>query len=354
MRVAICHPQVPFTLGGAEAHVRRLDRALKEAGHEADIVSVPFTWHPPSQLVHQLVTWRTLDLTEFAGWRIDMVIALKFPAYLVRHPNKVVWLIHQHRTAYELWDHPLGSDLRLSMRHQGEDGLVARRMVHHADRLALGEASRLFTSSENVLRRLERSVALSGEVLHHRSALTETLLDRAPGSLGDYVLFPSRLERLKRQDLAIEAMRHVQSDLRLVLVGRGADADRLRAMIGDLRLSSRVDLLENVSDEALARLYLGALAVYYGPFDEDYGYVTLEGMAAGRLVIVPSDSGGPLELVRDEENGVVVEPRPDAIAEAFDRAFEDRALVADLGGTAREFIRAKIPTWPAVVRRLLD
>ncbi|HXF71751.1 MAG TPA: glycosyltransferase, partial [Actinomycetota bacterium] len=109
-----------------------------------------------------------------------------------------------------------------------------------------------------------------------------------------------------------------------------------------------------VPDERLARLYLGALAVYYGPYDEDYGYVTLEGFAARRPVVTLTDSGGPLEFVADGETGLVVPPEPRAIAEAFDRLHADRALARRMGEAGRERLLATVPPWPEVVARLLD
>src|SRR6266513_3016769 len=149
MRIAVCHPQAPFMAGAAEVHVRGLVAALREAGHEAETVTMPFKWYPPSELVHQMGGWRSVDLSESNGEPIDLVVALKFPAYLVRHPNKVVWLIHQHRTAYELWDHPVFADLS-----REPDGAHVRAMIHRADRAALAEARRLFTNSDNVRGRL--------------------------------------------------------------------------------------------------------------------------------------------------------------------------------------------------------
>ena len=87
----------------------------------------------------------------------------------------------------------------------------------------------------------------------------------------------------------------------------------------------------DVTDARLFQLYEEALAVYYGPFDEDYGYVTLEGFAADRPVVTLADSGGPLEFVADGETGLVAPPEPKAIADAFDRLFVDR----DLAGATR-------------------
>ncbi|HTG48134.1 MAG TPA: glycosyltransferase family 4 protein [Actinomycetota bacterium] len=348
MRIAVCHPQPPFMRGGAESHAEALVAALREAGHTAELVTMPFKWYPPDELVHQMGMWRSVDLTESNGEPIDMVIALKFPAYLVRHPNKVVWLIHQHRTAYELWSHPKFGDIS-----RYPDGPAVRELIISADRLALREARRLFTNSENVNGRLERSIGLRGEVLSHRSGLADRLLAGEPRPPGDYLLYPSRFDKLKRQSLAIEAMAAVGSDVRLILVGSGAERDRLAKQIADAGLGGRVEMREAIPDEELIDLYLGALGVYFGPYDEDYGYIAIEGMAAGRAVIVTEDAGGPLEFVRPEETGLVVAPEPAAIAEAFDRLAGDRTAAAAFGAAGRE-AAGRLPDWAGVVRRLVD
>ena len=209
MRIAVCHPQVPFIRGGAETHTESVVRALRAEGHDAEIVAIPWKWYPPPQIVHSLALWRSLDLSESNGLPIDAVIALKFPAYLVQHERKIVWLIHQHRSAYELWDHPRFADLSLQ-----EDGPAVRDMVWQADRVALGEAKRIFTNSRNVQDRLWGSMRLSSDVLYHPSPPTLALLGEEPGPYGDYVFVPGRLEALKRQHLPIEAMRHTKSDVR--------------------------------------------------------------------------------------------------------------------------------------------
>ncbi|HWC72274.1 MAG TPA: glycosyltransferase family 4 protein [Actinomycetota bacterium] len=349
MRVAVLHPQTAFVRGGAETHAEALVRALREAGHEADLVQIAGKWYPPSQLAHQMAVWRSFDITESNGLVVDAVIALKFPAYLAQHERKIVWLIHQHRTAYELWDHPVYADLK-----RQDDGPKVRDMVWEADRVALGEAKRVFTNAENVRERLWSSLRIPAEPLYHPSRMAEQLLDAPKGPLGEFLLFPSRMESLKRQSLAIEAMRHVTSDVRLVLVGRGPDEPRLREQVERLGLSDRVVFEIGVGDDRLLELYREALGVYFGPFDEDYGYVTIEGFAASRPVITLTDSGGPLEFVRDDETGLVRPPEPMAIAEAFDRLWNDRAGAERMGGAGHELVRATVPSWPDIVARLLD
>lgn len=349
MRIAVCHPQTAFVRGGAETHTETLVRALKAAGHEAELVAVAGKWYPATELVHQMAVWRALDLSESNGLKIDAVVALKFPAYLVPHERKIVWLIHQHRSAYELWDHPEFADLS-----KQDEGRAVRDMVWRSDRIALGEAKRIFTNSRNVQDRLWSSTRLPSEVLYHPSPITEALLACEPGAYGDSILFPSRLEALKRQSLVVEAMRNVRTGVRLVLVGSGPDEPAIREQIRKLGLESKISLQVGLPDEPLNELFLGALGVYFGPFDEDYGYVTLEGMAAHRPVVTLSDSGGPLEFVTDGETGLVTPPEPKAIADAFDRLYGDRALAKRLGTAGHEKLRATVPGWPEVIARLLD
>jgi glycosyltransferase involved in cell wall biosynthesis len=313
------------------------------------MVTVAGKWYPATELVHQMAVWRSLDIAESNGLPIDAVVALKFPAYLVPHERKIVWLIHQHRSAYELWDHPEFADLS-----RQEEGPIVRDMIHQSDRISLSEAKRVFTNSENVRNRLWSSIRVPSEVLYHHSPISQALLAMEPGPFGDAIVFPSRLEALKRQSLAVEAMRHVRTGVRLVLVGSGPDEPAIREKIRTLRLEDRVSLQVGLPDEALHRLYLGALGVYYGPFDEDYGYVTLEGFAASRPVVTLADSGGPLEFVTDGQTGLVAPPHPRAIAEAFDRLHADRTLATRMGAAGREKLRATVPAWPEVVARLLD
>jgi len=349
VRILVCHPQPPFLSGGAETHANGLVRALRAEGHEAEIASIPFRWAPPSELVHQMAMWRSLDIALANGVDIDLVVAMKFPAYLVRHPRKIIWLIHQQRTAYELWDHPEFGDIS-----KAADGAAIRDLVVSSDRLAFGEAERIFTNSETVKGRLERSLGIPGEVLYHRSDLTEQLLQEPPGSgTGGHILFPSRFDPLKRQALAVDAMRHVRSDVRLILVGSGVELPSIRKRIDEAGLGERIEIRVGIPDDELIALYRDALAVYFGPFDEDYGYVTIEGMAAGRPVIVTTDAGGPLEFARDDETGVVVSPEPAAIAEAFDAIAADRDRAERLGAAGRIFVQGKMPDWPSIVRRLL-
>src|SRR5438477_12821126 len=161
MKIAVCRPQVPFSRGGAEIFTDELVRQLRDRGHEAEIVSVPFKWYPGQRVLTQAFVWRLLDLTEADGRPIDLVVATKFPSYCIRHPNKVVWLLHQFRQAYELDRTELGQ-----FSETAEDR-ATRRAVQRVDRVALGEAKRVFATSRNVAERLERSTGVAADVMRH-------------------------------------------------------------------------------------------------------------------------------------------------------------------------------------------
>jgi glycosyltransferase involved in cell wall biosynthesis len=91
--------------------------------------------------------------------------------------------------------------------------------------------------------------------------------------------------------------------------------------------------------------------VVFPPYDEDYGFVTVEAFAAAKPVITCTDSGGPTELVQPRVSGLVVEPTPAALAHAMREVIDSRDL-AERMGTAGRKVALQL-AWPATVERLL-
>ena len=90
------------------------------------------------------------------------------------------------------------------------------------------------------------------------------------------------------------------------------------------------------------------------PFDEDYGYVTLEGMLSGKPVVVASDSGGATEFIEHEREGLIVEPEPRAIAESLDSLYADRERARAMGARGQETLKAMNLSWEHVVESLIN
>jgi glycosyltransferase involved in cell wall biosynthesis len=340
VRVAVCQPQVPFERGGTEVLTEALVAELRQSGHETDLVTVPFKWYPGARVLSQALLWRLLDLEEANGRPIDRVIATKFPSYAVRHPNKVVWLFHQFRQAYDLHGTELGQF--------GDDpaGRATRRKIQGLDQATLGEARQLFAISQNVADRLQSSTGLQAEVLYP----PPQQLDFRCEEYGDFVLSVGRLDRAKRVDLLLEAAA-TGDGLRLVVAGDGPDRERLESLAREFGLDGRVTFTGRVDNDELADLYARCLAVYYAPVDEDYGLVPYEALMSEKPVVTTRDAGGPLEIVVDGETGRVCEPTPAAVAEACLWLRSHPSETRELGVVGRE--RAERVTWDRVIERLL-
>lgn len=342
--ILVLESQVPFVHGGAEILVRQLTAALREHGHDAEIVSLPFRDDPHDEILAGAAAWRQIDVSRAGKRSVDLVIATKFPTYCARHPRKVLWLTHQHRAAYELCGTPY-SDFQHTERDIG-----IRKHLVRIDTTTIGECSSRFTIAHTVSARLQKYNGLHAEPLYHPPKLARRL---TPGAYGSYALTVTRLERIKRVELAIESFLHVgDPSLRLLIAGDGSARTQLTALIERLSLQDRVSLLGRVDDDRLVELYANALAVLFAPFDEDYGYVTLEAFLAHKPVITARDSGGTLEFVVNGENGVVCEPTPEAIGAAVTGLSRERRRAASLGDSGYE--RARAITWEGVVDRLVS
>jgi glycosyltransferase involved in cell wall biosynthesis len=341
MRIAVCAPQVPFERGGTEILVETLTEQLRNRDHEVELVRVPFKWYPGPRPLREALVWRLLDLEEAQGRLIDLVIATKFPSYAIRHPNKVVWLVHQFRQAYDLDRTELGQF--------GEDPLdrATVRGIQRLDRLTLGEARRLFAISRNVADRLRSSTGLDAEVL---LPPPQQLDYRTSDGAGTFILSVGRLDRSKRVDLLLEAAA-LDGSLQVVVAGEGPDRERLEQVSARRGLDGRVRFAGRVDENELIDLYADCLAVFYAPIDEDLGLVPYEAFLSEKPVVTTLDAGGPLEVVVDRENGLVCEPVPAAVASACAWLAANPEEARAWGLTGKR--TAERVTWDSVVERLL-
>lgn len=341
--IIVCETQVPFVRGGAELLVRQLVGELRKRGFDAERISVPFKWYPKQEILPHAAAWRLLDLEESNGRPIDLVIATKFPTYFARHPRKVCWLVHQHRAAYEL-----AGTVYSDFGHDEQDVGIRERLMA-LDEQMLGECAGRYTISRTVTDRLRRYNGLESTPLYHPPALAPRL---APGEYGSYVLSVARLEGNKRIDLAVRALAHVPPPISLVVVGEGTHRHLIEKAADEAGVTDRVRFTGAVDEDTLAALYRDALALVYVPFDEDYGLATLEAFLAAKPVVTAADSGGTLEFVSHEVNGLVADPSPEAVGAALARLAADRGTVRRLGEAGREL--ALGITWDTVVDRLVS
>ncbi|MBC7236526.1 MAG: glycosyltransferase family 4 protein [Chloroflexi bacterium] len=343
MRIVVCSGQIPFVRGGSEILTDALAEQLRRRGHAVEIVRIPFRWYPKEEILKGYLAWRLINLEESEGQRIDRVIALKFPAYVVPHSHKTVWLVQQFRQAYDLFN------TEYSHFDSSAADTELRQTIRHMDTISIGEAERIFTISKNVGARLRRYNGLDAETLYPPPALDGHYYH---AEYGDYVLSMARLNPLKRVDWLIEAMAYTKTPVRCLIAGRGEETERLQSLAREWGVADRIEFLGFVRDEQAIELYAHALAVYYAPLDEDYGLATVEAFKSSKPVLTGEDSGGVLEFVHDGLSGLVVPSRDaQALAETIDHLYAHREIAARLGAAGREIV-APIH-WDVTIERLL-
>jgi glycosyltransferase involved in cell wall biosynthesis len=344
MRVIVASTVLPFVEGGGTFIVDWLEEMLKQRGHQVEALKLPFFSHPPAML-EQMLALRLLDVSHHA----DRLICIRPPSYLLRHPAKVLWFIHHHRGVYDYWGTPY-QDVP-----DTPDGTRYGNAIIRADEVAFSETRAIFTNSRVVAARLKKFNNVDSEVLYPPLLHPERFACR---EYGDFILYASRAAHHKRQLLAIEAMRHTRTPVKLVLAGRAdseAYALELRKAIERLGVGGRVRLDTSwISEEEKVRLFAECLAAMYIPLDEDsYGYPSLEAHHSQKAVLTTTDAGGTAELIVDGENGLIVPPEPEALAAAMDRLYEDRALARRMGEAGPAAMDRLQISWDRVVDRLL-
>lgn len=347
MKVAIATVQVPFTRGGAEIHAELLKTELKKRGYNADIVTIPFKWYPYSSLMKSIEMGRMMDLSSVNGEKIDKVIAMKFPAYLLKHDDKVLWLLHQHRQAYDLWNTSYG-DI-----HLWDNGVEVRDFIRKIDKKYIPEARKIYTNAKCTADRLKNYCDINGTALYHPPLNYDKFYTE---EYKDYFFYPSRINSIKRQRVLVEAMKYVKTDVKAVISG-GAEEDELvyiNNLIKENKLENKVKLTGFISEEEKLKYYANAIGIYFGAYNEDYGYITLESFYAKKPVIVHTDAGGPLEFVTDNYNGYVIEADAKEVAKKLDYLYENKDEAKKLGENGYKSLQEKNINWDYVINSLLS
>lgn len=382
MDIAIVAPSpVPLVIGGAEnLWWGLLDHLNRRTAHHADLVKLPTLERNFWEIVDSYRRWSELDVTGY-----DLVISGKYPAWMVEHPRHVCYLLHPLRGLYDTY--PPGWPTRCEVDHPEVGALCSFMESAVAQRSSLPELfgrldslrgrsdvpAEVYALPGPLIRQvvqfldaigrapdaLVRQVALSATVARRSGYFpkgAEVPIAHAPTGLrglhdgrGQDLFTVSRLDAPKRIDLIIAAMAHVRSRTRLRIAGSGPQEGALReAAASDPRI-----VFEGFLNEAqLAEAYSRALAVPFVPYEEDYGYITVEAMLSAKPVVTVRDAGGPTELIEDGVSGRIAEPNPESLGAAIEQVVSSRRVARRMGRAG--YARARSITWENVVRALLE
>lgn len=344
MRVAIVNTMAPFIWGGAEELAFHLKKNLENVGHEVELIRIPFRWEPVSCIPSQMMMVRGLELPN-----ADKVICLKFPSYMIRHPNKSMWLLHQYRQAYDLFD---ANQSNIPANAFGDD---LRALIRNADIATFSELKKIYVNSLITQNRLKKYNGIASEVLLPPINDAELFTG---GPVGDYIFAGGRINNSKRQWLLLESMIHTDKHIKLIIGGppdSSNDAEKLHSFVKENHLEDRVKLdIRFLPRETYADYINNAMAVAYIPFDEDsLGYVSMEGALAGKPLITTTDSGGILGLVKNGETGIITEPTSHSIAEGMNYLYSKKESLGTMGKSSRELWLSLGINWENTIEVLL-
>lgn len=341
-KICVCTAQIPFAFGGTEILGDSLVSQLSGIGHSTELVRLPLQTQPHEELLKSCIAWRLINLDFVELEEIDLVIATRFPSYMVRQQNKVIWLVHQYRQIYDLYDTPY-----TSFQPTSKDNEIRKYLID-LDNESFREARKIFTISKTVAERLRRWNGFESEVLYPPISDAREFFCE---SYGNHVLSVARLAGNKRVHLLIESMQHVSERFHAVIVGDGYARAELEALTARLRLQKRIHFTGHLSRAEVIQHYAKAGVLFYGPKDEDYGFATLEAFHARKPVITCSDSGGVLEFV-DGESGWIAGANPESIAACIDEALSNQKNCRAKGETGNSKIASL--NWNYVLERLLS
>jgi len=392
MNIAIVTPSpIPFVIGGAEKLFWGLLNAINQlTPHNAELIKIPCNGNHFWGIIEGAYRFSQLNLDHF-----DLVITTKDPAWLISHPNHMVYMQHKCRGVYDLY-HKTGQPVDFTPNHKELErldnmlrtspgramlplffqelfrlkdiqdrlapltfafpGPLTRAIIHWLDKAALTPdqirywraISRNVALREGYFPKNADMSAIDVKVIHHPTDLCGL-------HTGDYrhIFTASRLEKLKRVDLLITAFnslpQRLRSSVEFHIAGTGGQQEALQKLASD---APQIHFLGYLNDPSLVEAYSSALFVPFVPYDEDYGLITLEAMLSGKAVLTTLDSGGVNELVTHNETGLCVEPRPGSIADAMKELIENREKTIEMGKRAKESVSDI--NWQNTVDALLD
>jgi glycosyltransferase involved in cell wall biosynthesis len=342
MKIAVVGPSpVPYVLGGVEKLLWGLCEAINtHTPHQCELIKVPSDESTFLRTLRSYWRFFRLDLSHF-----DMVLVTKYPAWMVRHPMKVCYMQHRLRGVYDTYAGPAGRFALLKSPPWRMAGPWMRAVLRRLDDWALSPsrvADYYCISFTVACRSGYFPLGVLLDAIPHPPSP-----DRFDQGEFRHVFTVSRLDRPKRVELLVQAMRWVRAPIELLVGGTGSEEQRLRQLAGG---DPRIRFTGCLTDEQIRRLYADALLVAYVPDKEDYGLVTVEAMKSGKPVLTCLDSGGPNEFVTSGETGFSVAPDPLRLAEKIDLLAADPALARRMGEAARQRV-AEID-WRACISKM--
>lgn len=168
----------------------------------------------------------------------------------------------------------------------------------------------------------------------------------------NFFLFAGRLVSQKGVDYLIKGFYQahaVEPAMRLVIAGDGKEFGYLEKLVKEYHLGQAVTFLRSLDEAELRQYYRACLGVVIPSIAGEAGpLVALEAMSFSKPIIA-STVGGLVDLVKNNENGILVLPENSReIAGALELLFKNRSLASAMGNAGRDAVMTR---WTAARHR---
>ena len=290
MNAAIVGADSLNSFGGNEVLIQCLKLQLESLGIEVSEVYLEVDFSNRESVVDAILNFQKLDLSNF-----DFVICLRFPAYFVRHPKKIVWLLHQFRPLMDLWGTHFGYAKTL------ENSILRDQILKLEFESLSSLKDRLRVNSKITQSRLLISTGIDSKIQLCPLSQNLDIPTKKPHELSifkeDYIFMGGRISPEKRQSIALEAAS--RSNVSLVIGGMPDNAEYVNSLKAKLTGTKSFLIDRKLESSELAWLYKNSYGVVYLPLNEDsYGYVLGEAASFGKNLVTCEDSGDAVEFVK--------------------------------------------------------
>lgn len=379
MKIAVIKPDYGI-IGGFEIVVDRIVKGLIQYGHVVDYLKVDMTKHEyilgditiPQEIYHQNQEFfrYTTSIKKFEELNLegyDLVLSTQPPSFAINHDRVVILFYHHLKIYYDLFEACIESGLYNEELHKRSS-----EIVRAIDNNYITNNKHYIAGSEHVASRLRKFNNIKNYINIFSAGISDEYYNYNGDISYNYPICVGRHEFPKRPELFIHTMKHVNG-LKGKVIGEGGKTEDLKKIdvyltalhrnheeindddlwkftinnINSMNLKntekytkdSNVIFLGKLSQNQLIKEYSDAMCVICPAYEEDYGLTAIEAMAFHKPVIACKDGGGYAEFIEHGQNGFIVEPSGEAIAEVINYLKDNPSQLRKMGENAYEFSR---------------
>jgi 1,4-alpha-glucan branching enzyme len=356
----------PMVVGGLSRHVFDLSKALVQQGHEVYVITSHIQGYPEYEINQGVHVYRVKgaqpEANDFLHWIGSLNLAMADQG--IELAKKIDFdCIHGHDWLVSVVSKGLKQQLNLPLiatihatEHGRNNGIHTpiQYEINQKEWELTYEADKVIVCSQYMKQEVINVFALPEEKICIQpngvdpdmiQSVEDPLWKQRYGSDEHFYIFSvGRIVKEKGFETIMEAAPHIHErhpHVKFLIAGKGPMLEEYRQLVKQRGLESTVCFIGYINDVERNILLNGCDVALFPSLYEPFGIVALEGMAAGKPVIV-SDTGGLGDIVTHGENGLKIYPgNPQSLADQVIRLIEDPELRVNLARKGKEAVETR-------------